>query len=52
MMNSGLSLPGFIFMIVTWATITGLNVFCFYKIFKDRKEEIPDPMSVLDVEGK
>jgi hypothetical protein len=39
-------------MIVTWVAITGLNVYCFYKIFKDRKEEIPDPMMILDSEGK
>lgn len=51
-MNNALSPAGMIFMIVTWAAITGLNVFCFYKIFKEKKEEIPDPMPVLDDEGK
>lgn len=51
-MNSGLSLTGIIFMIATWTAIIGLNVFCFYKIFNDKKEEIPDPMPILDDEGK
>ncbi len=39
---------GWILMVVTWGTITGLNVYCFYKIFEDTTDEIPDPLPSLD----
>jgi hypothetical protein len=51
-MNDTLTPVGFIFMVLTWAAIAVLNVFCFSKIFTDKKEEIPDPLPALDADGK
>jgi hypothetical protein len=31
-----------IFMLVAWAAIVCLNVFCFYNIFKNDKKKSPD----------
>lgn len=31
-----LSTSGLAFMLISWATIIALNVFCFYKIFKKK----------------
>lgn len=47
-MSEQLTVSGGIFMLVSWIAILGLNIFCFYKIFMDKKEEIVDPLSELD----
>jgi hypothetical protein len=39
---------GWIFMAFIWTVIIGLNVYCFVNIFRDRKEEIPDPLPAMD----
>jgi hypothetical protein len=50
-MTGKLSLLGWLFMILSWVSITGLNVFCFMNILKDKTEEIVDPMIEIDREG-
>lgn len=51
-MNETLTPVGFTFMVLTWTAIVVLNVFCFSRIFRDKAEEIPDPMPELDADGK
>ena len=51
-MHDQMTFWGWIFMLLTWVAICGLNLFCFSRIFKDKKEEIPDPMSELDVHNR
>ncbi|MCU0598705.1 MAG: hypothetical protein MUE70_05520 [Desulfobacterales bacterium] len=40
---------GWLFLIVSWSVIIGLNWFCFYNIFKENKEKIVD---TIDIEAK
>jgi low affinity Fe/Cu permease len=40
---------GWMFLIVSWSVIIGLNVFCFYNIFKQNNEKIVD---TIDIEAK
>ncbi len=40
---------GWLFLIVSWTVIIGLNGFCFFKIFKENKEKIVD---TIDLEAK
>ena len=40
---------GWLFMIVSWSVIIGLNAFCFYNIFKEKKEKIVD---TIELEAK
>ena len=47
-MSEHITLLGRIFMGGAWTAIIGLNIFCFYKIFKDKKEDIVDPLPELD----
>jgi hypothetical protein len=48
-MNEGLSLAGWVFITLGWAFILLLNVFCFMKIFSEKKERI---VSTMDVEAE
>jgi hypothetical protein len=50
-MTGKLSLFGWFFMICSWVTIAGLNLYCFLKIFKDKTEEIVDPVVEIDRQG-
>lgn len=47
-MHETLTPLGWILMTLTWGAITGLNVFCFSRIFKDTSDEIPDSLPSLD----
>jgi hypothetical protein len=47
-MSEQLTIAGVIFMVVSWIAILGLNIFCFSRIFKDKKEEIVEPLPQLD----
>ena len=42
----GLSLEGLIFMIFGWVGIITLNIYCFYHIFREKKEKIIGPLEV------
>lgn len=48
-MPENLSFIGWTFMIIGWAAIIALNIYCFYHLFKEKKETIVDP---LEVEAK
>ena len=37
---------GIIFMGVVWVAIIGLNVFCFTKIFGEKKDHIVGPLEI------
>ena len=47
-----LSTGGWIFMLAAWTFIIALNVYCFINIFKERKEDIVDPMPEVDAQDK
>ena len=47
-MSEHISTLGTVFMIGAWISITGLNIYCFSKIFKDRNEDIVDPRPDID----
>jgi hypothetical protein len=40
---------GWLFLIVSWSVIIGLNGFCFYNIFRENREKIVD---TIDLEAK
>jgi hypothetical protein len=43
-MHEHLSFLGWIFMAGAWSGIIALNVFCFWRILSEKKEEIVDPL--------
>jgi len=47
-MADHLSLSGFLFLFLGWGFILALNVFCFREIFKERKEDIAEPLPEID----
>jgi hypothetical protein len=47
-MHDHLSIGGWFFLITAWAGIIILNVYCFWNIFREREEEIAEPVSELE----
>jgi hypothetical protein len=46
-----ITITGWFFMVLAWATILGLNVWCFYRIFREnpaRVADIPDIETEID----
>lgn len=39
-----ITLAGWVFLVVAWGIILSLNVFCFTRIFREKKEDIVDPL--------
>jgi hypothetical protein len=39
---------GWLFVVFAWGFIVSLNVYCFREIFKERKEDIVEPMPEID----
>lgn len=35
-----MNIYGWIFLIVSWTAIIGLTVFCFYKVFTEKEEDL------------
>jgi hypothetical protein len=44
-MQTTLSIGGWIFLILAWVFILGLNVFCFVKLLREKPEQIVDPLT-------
>jgi|GEM_PF-498264 len=44
-MHEQLSVGGWIFIATSWGGIIALNVWCFINIFKERTEEIVEPLA-------
>ncbi|MFP4164855.1 MAG: hypothetical protein ACLFQB_13180 [Chitinispirillaceae bacterium] len=43
-MSSQITAAGWVFLIGSWTLILSLNVFCFSRIFREKKEDIVDPL--------
>jgi hypothetical protein len=41
-----ITMGGWLFLIISWSVIIGLNGFCFYNIFKENKEKIVDTIDL------
>ncbi|MFP4014464.1 MAG: hypothetical protein ACLFVQ_10290 [Chitinispirillaceae bacterium] len=39
-----ISIAGWVFLIGAWGLILVLNIFCFSRIFREKKEDIVDPL--------
>ena len=39
---------GWMFLVIAWSAILALNVFCFHHIFREKKEEIAEPVSEFE----
>jgi hypothetical protein len=50
-MHDHLTAAGWVFLVGGWSFIVALNVWCFYQIFRERKEEIVDPLTTDDLDG-
>jgi hypothetical protein len=50
-MHDHLTTAGWIFLIGGWSAIVALNVWCFHQIFRERREEIVDPLTTDDRDG-
>jgi hypothetical protein len=48
LMHDQLSIGGWFFLIAAWAGIIILNVYCFWNIFREREEEIAEPIAELE----
>ena len=46
MASSTFTTGGLIFMALSWGSIILLNIFCFYKIFGEKKSKIVGPLEV------
>ncbi|MBN1127529.1 MAG: hypothetical protein JXA71_00980 [Chitinispirillaceae bacterium] len=47
-MHDHLTLGGWFFLIAVWTGILALNVFCFRNIFREKEEEIAEPVAELE----
>jgi len=47
-MHETLSTGGWILLVVSWGSIIALNVWCFAHIFKERTDEIVEPLVIDD----
>jgi hypothetical protein len=47
-MYDHLSIGGWIFILLAWSGIIVLNIFCFWNIFKEKEEEIAEPVAELE----
>jgi hypothetical protein len=47
-MHDHLTIGGWIFMVCAWGGIVLLNIYCFALIFREKKEEIVEPIPDLD----
>ncbi|MEM4248400.1 MAG: hypothetical protein QXH80_03955 [Candidatus Nanoarchaeia archaeon] len=45
-MQEGLTLSGWIFMLLGWLAIISLNVFCFKKLFKESEDQMVSPLEI------
>lgn len=50
-MHEHMTVAGWVFMGLAWVSITVLNVWCFREIFREREEDIVDPLTAVDREG-
>jgi len=37
-METGLTLPGWLFLIFAWGSIIGMTIFCFWRILMSQRE--------------
>lgn len=44
-MENDLNVYGWVFMILGSGLILGMNIYCFKKIFKEKKEKIAEPLT-------
>lgn len=42
MNDNGMTLLSWIYMLATWAAISGLSVYCFYRVFKKKDTDGSD----------
>ncbi|MBN2037061.1 MAG: hypothetical protein JW768_09995 [Chitinispirillaceae bacterium] len=47
-MHDQLSLGGWLFLLLAWSGIITLNIYCFWNIFKEKEEEIAEPVAELE----
>jgi len=51
-MNDHLTIGGWIFLCIAWGCIISLNIFCYSKILREKKDDIVDPVSDIDEADK
>jgi hypothetical protein len=44
-MNEKLTVGGWLFLVCAWSAIVVLNAWCYWQIFRERSEEIVDPLT-------
>lgn len=42
MNGEGMTLLSWVYMLVAWGIITGINVYCFYRVFTKKDNDPPD----------